>query len=184
MSATTDALAFRAKLLLDNTMAVVARVDEHALVERRAPTAPPIAFHLWHMARWADLMQARVSAAVPRLGERAEIWTSERLADVWHVDVPLGRFDSGMEMGDEASATMTYPTREALVDYVRRALEAALELYRGVSDEDAAIVARDPYDREASVATMLVANLTHLNRHLGMIEALIGVAGRIGSASV
>ena len=153
-------------------MKVLERVDDERLTKPLGPTAPPIAFHLWHMARWADLMQARVSAAVPQIDERPEIWTSEQLAQAWHVEVPLGKFDSGMEMGDEASASMTFPTKRTLVDYVQRALEAALEMYTLVSDDDAAIVVRDPYDRQASVATMLVANLTHLNRHLGMIEAL------------
>lgn len=184
MSAATEALARRAKMLRDGTMKLVERIDDAALVRNLGPTAPPIAFHLWHMARWADLMQARVSAAVPRIGERPEIWTAEKLAEAWHVEVPLGNFDSGMEMGDEAAVSMSYPTKRALVDYVQRALDAAYELYERVSDEELGIVARDPYDRQASVATMFVANLTHLNRHLGMVEALVGVGGAKGTASV
>ena len=50
----------------------------------RAPgdTAPPIGWHLWHIARWGDRFQATlVDRDAP-----PEIWTTERLAEVCGLD--------------------------------------------------------------------------------------------------
>ncbi len=185
MSAAAEALAARAKLLHDGALKLAERTDDAALRERPRRTAPPIAFHLWHMARWADRLQARITAAVPSLSPgRSEIWVGERIADQWKITTPLGKFDSGMEMGDEASVALTLPTKAALVDYVTRAFDAAQRAFDGIADDDLDLRGRDLYDRESTVAAMLVGHLTHLNRHLGMIEALIGIAGGSGTASV
>jgi DinB family protein len=184
VSATTEALARRATMLHTSAVELVEKVADDKMVRRLGPTAPPIAFHLWHMARWADRMQARVSALVPNGTAATEIWARECLADAWRIEVPLGRFDSGMEMGDEASAAFVFPTKASLLDYTHKAFDAAQRLYDGLGDANLEARGRDMYDREASVAAMLVAHLTHLNRHLGMIEALVGVSGEKGTASV
>lgn len=185
MSAATEALAERAARLHDTTLRLVARLDDDRLARRLGPTAPPPAFHLWHMARWADRLQARVSAAVPRLGPgQDEIWARERLADAWRVTVPLGTFDSGMEMGDDIAATLVLPGKATLVDYAARAFAAAQRAFAAVSDADLELRGKDLYDKEGTVAAMLVGHLQHLNRHLGMIEALLGAMGESGTASV
>jgi hypothetical protein len=185
MNATTEARSARAKMVHEGTLKLVTRTDESRLRQRLGPTAPPMAFHLWHMARWADRLQARVSSAVPRQRPgRQELWISQRLADAWKIEVPLGKFDSGMEMGDEASTALVLPTKSALVDYATRAFAAAEEAFGALRDDDLELRGTDLYDRESTVATMLVGHLTHLNRHLGMIEALVGIAGDSGTASV
>ena len=185
MSAVTDALAERAHRLHDTTLKLAARVDEDVLFHRLGPTAPPPGFHLWHMARWADRMQALASAAVPALGPaQQEIWVRERIADAWGVAVPLGTFDSGMEMGDEMAARLVLPGRAPLLDYATRAFAAAQRTFALARDDDLERVGKDLYGKEGSVASLLVGHLQHLNRHLGMIEALVGVSGESGTASV
>jgi hypothetical protein len=185
VSAATDALAERAARLHDTALKLVARIDDERLLRRLGPTAPPPGFHLWHMARWADRLQARVTAAVPRLGPaQEEIWSRERIADAWRVTVPLGTFDSGMEMGDDAAAKLVLPDKAILVDYAARAFAAAQHAFTEVREDDLELRGKDLYDREGTVAAMLVGHLQHLNRHLGMIEALAGVMGESGTASV
>lgn len=185
MSAVTDALAERANRLHDTTLALVTRLDDPVLLHRLGPTAPPPAFHLWHMARWADRMQALASAAVPSLAPvQPELWVRERIADAWRVAVPLGTFDTGMEMGDDTAARLDLPGKAALVDYATRAFAAAQRVFAAVRDDDLQRRGTDLYGREGSVASLLVGHLQHLNRHLGMIEALVGVSGKSGTASV
>jgi hypothetical protein len=70
------------------------------------------------------------------------------------------------------------------VDYATRAFAAAEEAFGALREDDLELRGTDLYDRESTVATMLVGHLTHLNRHLGMIEALVGIAGDSGTASV
>jgi DinB family protein len=185
MSAITDALAERANRLHDTALKLVTRVDEDVLLHRFGPTAPPPAFHLWHMARWADRMQALASAAVPALGPAdQELWVREGIAQAWSVAVPLGTFDTGMEMGDDAAAQLVLPGKAALLDYATRAFAAAQRVFAAVRDADLERRGKDLYGNEGSVASLLVGHLQHLNRHLGMIEALVGVSGESGTASV
>ena len=185
MSAATEALAERAARLHSTALNLVARVDQEHLLKRLGPTAPPAAFHLWHMARWADRLQARVTAAVPHLGlAQDELWTGERMAEAWRVAVPLGTFDSGMEMGDDVAARLALPEKAVVVDYATRAFAAAGHCFDSVQDGDLERRGKDLYDKEGTVASMLVGHLQHLNRHLGMIEALVGVMGESGTASV
>ena len=185
MSAVTDALSERANRLHDTTLKLVGRIDEGVLLRRLGPTAPPPGFHLWHMARWADRMQALATAAVPSLGPaQQELWVRERIAEAWRLAVPLGTFDSGMEMGDEMAARLVLPGKAALVDYATRAFAAAQRAFTSVRDEDLDRRGKDLYGNEGSVASLLVGHLQHLSRHLGMIEALVGVSGASGTASV
>ena len=185
MSAAGEALAARATMVHEGTLKLVARTDEPRLLRRLGPTAPPMAVHLWHMARWADRLQARASSAVPRQAPgRQELWIGERLANAWKIEVRLRKFDSGMEIGDEASAAVVLPTKRALLDDATRAFEAAQRSFDAVDDDDLVLRSADLYDCESTVATMLVGHLTHQHRHLGMIEALVGVVGDSGTASV
>lgn len=185
MSAVTDALAERAGRLHDTALRLVTRLDEDVLLRRLGPTAPPPAFHLWHMARWADRMQSLASGAVPSLGPaHGELWQRERIAAAWRIAVPLGTFDSGMEMGDETAARLVLPGKAALVDYATLTFAAAQRAFATVRDDDLDRRGKDLYGNEGSVASLLVGHLQHLNRHLGMIEALVGVMGASGTASV
>lgn len=185
MAAPLEALTARAAMLQNGTFKLVERVPDEQLRRRLAPTAPPMLFHVWHMARWADRVQARVSAILPatRPGQ-PEIWIADRLAEAWKIETPLGTFDSGMEMGDEANAALVLPSTRTVIEYAHRAYDAVGRVIGAAREEDLALRGKDIYDRESTVATMLVAHLTHQNRHLGMIEALAGVMGESGTASV
>lgn len=56
---------------------IVAGLDEGQFLWRPNRTAPSIAFHVWHVARWADYLQAVLS------GSGVEIWEQEGLAARW-----------------------------------------------------------------------------------------------------
>ena len=45
-------------------------LTEEQLRRQAGPLSPCIAFHLWHSARWADLLQSKLPGMTPQLGER------------------------------------------------------------------------------------------------------------------
>jgi uncharacterized damage-inducible protein DinB len=170
-------------------LAAVEPLDEATFRASRGLTSPSIAFHLWHIARWADMLQARVAAMTDemtrRLGPSQEIWTADGLTSAWGLSRDqLGGNESGMGMDEEVSVSMPLPDRTTLLDYVRRVFEAADAAVRAVDDDQLAADGIDLYGRSASVGAAIVSHIAHANRHLGMIEALKGIHGAKGTATV
>ena len=153
-------------------------LDDAALGHQIGPHAPSIAFHAWHVARWADRVQARLGAA-------PELWESNRVAQRWGLDeVALGTHATGMGLDDEASASLPLPPKEELLAYIREAFGAADRAAAALRDEDLEVEVIDHYDRPAPRAKILIAHTGHSSRHLGMIEALRGVEGDQGSVTL
>lgn len=96
----------------------------------------------------------------------------------------LGRGETGMEMDDEASRTMQLPAPRNLVEYLEDAFAALEGQLHRISDEQMAAGLEDFYGRDTNVGAYLLNHLSHMDRHLGMIEALLGAAGLKGSATV
>ena len=151
--------------------------------------APSIEFHLWHIARWADLLQSRLSAMTPemtrRLGERRQIWDSGGYAEKWgFMAEQLGYEATGMRMLDDDAVDLPFPDRDGLMEYVRLSLDAANKAADAVDDEQSLLTGDDLYGRENSVSSAVLGHLIHASRHMGMIEALKGVYGMRGTATV
>jgi hypothetical protein len=168
---------------------IVADLSEDQVGWRLDLHAPPIGFHLWHMARWADRVQATLPAMSAALGERldapGEIWEANALARQWGWQTEqLGYGQTGMELGDELAAELQLPSRDVLVDYARQAFAAANSAFGALDDSLLQERGIDIYGRENSVAYVLLVHLSHASRHLGMIEALRGVGGLRGTATV
>ena len=165
------------------------QLSEEQLRWSSGPLAPSIAFHVWHTARWADLLQAKMremtDALRERLGPGGEMWEAERLAEQWGFDVgALGPGATGMGMDDGASAALPLPPKERLLDYARRAFGAMDEAVAAVGEEDLSESCVDQYGQRTSVGSAVLSHATHVNRHLGMMEALTGVLGVRGTATV
>jgi hypothetical protein len=91
-----------------------------------APTAPSMAWHLWHVARWADRYQALLpvmaAGSDPPPEPGRELWDVDALASRWGVDVAsTGYGQTGMGMGHTAAANLPLPGNDRLRDYARRA---------------------------------------------------------------
>ena len=69
-------------------------------------------------------------------------------------------------------------------DYARQAFVAADHAFAALDDQLLQERGVDIYGRENSVAYVLLVHLSHAGRHLGMIEALRGVRGLRGTATV
>jgi hypothetical protein len=164
-------------------------LSEAQLRCRPGPHAPSIAFHVWHMARWADRLQATLprmmaASALP-LDLAGELWQAEALAQRWGWSPDtLGYGQTGMEMSDEAAASLELPPRDVLFDYARRAFGAADHTVGAIKDQQLEQRGIDIYEHENSVGYVLLVHLSHASRHLGMIECLRGVQGLRGTATV
>jgi len=182
-------VAYRVRQAHQLTLRLAEDLSGEQLQRSPGPFAPSIAFHVWHTARWADLLQAKLremtDALRERLGPGGEIWEAERLADQWGLDAgSLGGNATGMGMDDDASAALPLPPAERLLDYGRRAFAAMDEAVAVVGDEDLSESCTDQYGQRTSVGSAVISHVSHVNRHLGMIEALRGVLGVRGTATV
>jgi hypothetical protein len=194
-AAATVAAAYRETH--ERLLALAERLSDDELGWRPAGTAPSAAFTLWHLARWADHLQATLPAMTPELGQalgaRRQIWEAEGLAAQWGLaGAALGYEETGMLMDDGAAALLALPARPALLDYVRRAFAAADAAVAAVDDAQFA-AAEQPTAADdvgealrassQTVGGAIVSHLTHDNRHLGMLEMLGGLRGRAGTAT-
>jgi hypothetical protein len=168
---------------------IVADLSGEQLGWRPDLHAPPIAFHLWHMARWADRVQATLPAMSAALGQRlgpgVEIWQANALARQWGWQTDdLGYGQTGMELGDELAAELQLPPKDILSDYARQAFAAADRALGVLDDQLLQERGVDIYGRVNSVGYVVLVHLSHASRHLGTIEGLRGMQGLRGTATV
>jgi len=99
------------------------------------PSANPIAFFAWHLARWADYVQSN-SAFNSRREPRRQIWHVENLATQWGLDsATLGEYETGWEMDPAGAARLSLPSKAILLDYLRRCQAAEEETLAVLDDE-------------------------------------------------
>ena len=184
---------------------VTSELPGDGLARRFASTAPPIGWHLWHITRWADRIQATFPnhsfGATHRWDPGRQIWFRERLAERWGLEAAaLGILQAGAGMTDEAAARL--PARipgEGLQAYARQAFGALDDIVKGLGARDLAegrnsvmeftmdatgVRATETPGAETTVAADLAFHLSHASRHLGSIEALRGLLEIPGSATL
>lgn len=81
---------------------MIEEITEEQFAWKPTPTSHSIAWNLWHLARWADYLQAKIPTMTPslarKLGPVQQIWTQEDLAARWELDSSvLGWGETGME---------------------------------------------------------------------------------------
>ncbi len=155
-----------------------------------------IGFNLWHLARWADHLQAAIPGMTPelsrRLGAGRQIWEAEGLAATWNFDTAsLGYAETGMLMETDVAMRLPLPSKAVLLDYVQRTFAAADAMVSAVDDQQWLEAERDQFEAEdrsalgarRTVGNAILTHLSHENRHLGMIECLRGMQGGSGTAT-
>ena len=168
-------------------------LNNENMTRRVSRDAPPIGWHLWHIARWADHFQASFP-------NRVQIWHRDDYPVQWIVDTTLlGPMEAGMGMPVLTATELVQKVGYVrLMDYARIVFEANREALRGIDSEQLhgkrVSIARHKADGdkiieapgvETTTIEDCMLHLTHANRHLGMIEALIGATlERKGTATV
>ena len=168
------------------------RLTDAQLHHQLSPHTHAIAWHTWHLARWADYLQASLpgmNPALARLGNADQVWHTEALATAWGFKPEqLGYHETGMDMPDAVALNMRFPAHETLLAYVQAAFDLAESRINSLSDEDCALNEQlQPLTEgiwaAGTVGGAIFAHITHENRHLGMMEALLGIQGQRGSAT-
>ncbi len=143
-------------------------------------TTPSIGFHVWHLARWADYLQEMIN------GRGNQLWDKEELAIHWDMETDsLGYAQTGMSMDDKTAVTLRIPGKDLLLDYARRAFSAAQRAVERISDKEFYKIYEGLNGEnwhDGRIGPIISTWMTHDNRHLGMIECLVGVQGIHGSA--
>jgi hypothetical protein len=200
-----NAVVGRIKWTHHGLISVTEDLTGQQISQQPSPIAPPIGWHLFHVARWADRLQVSFSIT-PTIedsqpGRRGEIWRVEGLAAQWGLDPEsLGLEESGPGMEVEDAVLVASLGKSILLDYARRVF-AEVEQVIGdmnvhqlqqprlsilpqieVSPSGKPVFAGD---RESTIYNDLMFHLAHTSRHLGMIEALRGALFAVpGTASV
>ncbi len=172
---------------------------EDALITHAfSQVAPPLGWHIWHMARFADRVQSKL-AVVTHGTLHPQIWHRDGLAQAWHLrPEQLGVFETGMcQAPEHAQLTVSTAGRERILAYAGAAFEACnavvgqlaegdLEtLYDGQLDYEQSGDRDTPAGtRESTVAQDLIEHISHGSRHVGMMEALRGLSDSPGTLSI
>jgi DinB superfamily len=188
----TEAIAARTMQVHELIVQVTSDLSDQQLAHRPpdvAPSvAPSIAWHLWHITRWADFLQASLAGMDAelerRLGPGRQIWEIEDLAARWGLAAAAGYRGTGMGLDDEGSSRLRLPGKGLLLDYGRRVFPKADRAVAAVNEELFMRPCTDLYERRTSIGTAVMSHLTHASRHLGMMEALKGMLGVRGTATL
>ena len=89
-----------------------------------------------------------------------------------------------MELPDEQAAQLPFPRRDQLATYLRGAFSDLEQAVGALDDESILREADDLLGAQAPLEDSLIRHLSHVSRHLGMIEALRGLRGGHGTATV
>lgn len=175
-------------------LALTEELTDEQIAQQPSPTAPPIGWHLFHIARWADRLQASFS-------NDGEVWQNEGLAKQWGLTPEmLGLLETGAGMSVEHAVTVAALGKTMLLAYASRTFGKAEQAVEAVSSDqleqprqsilpqlEVSSTGQPSFtnDREVVVTNDLIFHISHANRHLGMIEALRGALFSIsGTASV
>jgi hypothetical protein len=170
------------------------KATETQLHWRPTPQSHSMAFHLWHVARWADYMRAAIPGMTPelqqQLGAPVQIWESEGLAARWNFDfAELGYSQTGMSMSDDVARDLNFPDKAELVAYVSKAFAAVEQIVRSIDDhqfeqEEQPQPLTEGIWGEGTVGNAILEHVVHNNRHLGAMESLYGLQTGSGTASI
>ena len=164
----------------DNLLELVAGLTDAQLGWTPNATTPSVGFHVWHLARWADYLQELIN------GRGCQVWEQEGLAAQWDLETAgLGYAQTGMSMDDRAALTLRLPPKDRLLDYARRTFALAQQAVAQIDDGQFHAIYEGLHGEnwhDGHIGPIIITWMTHDNRHLGMIEGLVGVQGGRGSA--
>ncbi len=169
--------AFRMQEAYRWTLDVVADLSDAQLMWQPNQTSPAIRFHLFHIARWADVLRQVITGL--RQG-----WDTEDVAARWGLDpTTLGLVETGAFVDNVVAMAIPFPDREKLFAYCGQVIDPA---DRALSDIDNVAMEREATDagQQYVLGALIPDQLSHTARHLGMIECLRGLQGLRGTASI
>ena len=157
----------------------VAPLSEEQLCWQPHAAAPAIRFHLFHIARCADDLRNHIAEG------DGSLWTREGFAAKWGLDpARLGLGENGSTVNADVARRLPLPTKPELLAYANRVLAETDQALAAVDDAAFARVVAAWDGEPMAIGFLVTDSLEHLSRHLGMIEALKGVQGLAGTATI
>ena len=158
---------------------------------RPAQGPQSIGWNLWHIARWDDYLAEALLQQTPslrHLGPPTQVWKKQSIAAKWGLDsVDLGLEDGGTSLTDAQAAAMTFPSKEAVIDYAKAAfdhLDAVLpELDDRLIPQMLPTVTTEAFPMHDPYGVTVVEMFRHACEHLGTMQALKGMLGLRGSVT-
>ena len=183
----TDLLVSNYALAHERTLKLVEDLTDEQFAKSIHPSVHSIGWQFWHIARWddrfAEILLEKLPDLANRHGAARQLWTSESIGERWGLPSgTLGLRDTGTEMENEAADLVRLPGKSDVVDYARRAFAFAETVTGSLTDELLLMELPGDPDHD-SVGQNLMYWLDHVNRHLGMMEAMKGQQGLSGSAT-
>jgi hypothetical protein len=163
------------------------RTDEGSFANSVGTRVHSVAWQVWHIARWddrfAEVLIEKTPGLAGQFGRPDQIWTAESLAKRWGLPVgQMGRRDTGTEMDDESADALQLPAKAEVVEYAGRVFARLQTVLKAMPDAGVFAVMPDDPDGD-TYADNIMIYLDHVQRHLGMIEALLGLQGTPGTAT-
>jgi hypothetical protein len=137
---TAASIAGRIRWTHERFLSVTEDLAEVQMRQQPSSTAPPIGWHVFHVARWTDRFQASLLPRSIEQGQPSalpdEIWVVEGLATQWGLRPgSLGLLETGQLMDIAAAVSLASLGSSTLLDYARRAMFQADQMVSALSDE-------------------------------------------------
>jgi|GEM_PF-452729 hypothetical protein len=161
----------------DRIIGLVTDLTNEQVLWRPSDLAPSIGFHVWHLGRWADLVQEVFN------GPGTQVWIKDKIATLWGFSIPdLGFADTGKGIDEDTSASLPLPPKETLVEYVRSAFAEVDNAAAAAAKQHVQVLkmnhlAEGYFGAETPAVEVILNMAGHDNRHLGMIQMLRGLQG-------
>jgi hypothetical protein len=168
------------RLVHENLLDLVDGLTDEQIQWISGEATPCVGFHVWHLARWADYLQEIIN------GRGSQLWEKEEMAARWNMETAgLGYAQTGMSMEDQTAAALRIPRKDLLLDYARQAFALAEQAVETINENEFYKIYETLHGEnwhDGHIGPIILTWMEHDNRHLGMIECLIGVQGMHGSA--
>ena len=173
MAVPLELLLTKSRQARERILKVVGDLTDDQLAWRPQHGAHSIGFTLWHTARADDNVQADLA------GRELE-WVSGGYATRWsHPERGVG---TGWD--DERAASLPLPAKGDLLEYVGRVFAA---VDAAIARVDESVWTRSLTSQfmsgESTIGEVVLACMSHDNRHLGEMEYIKGLQGMRGSAT-
>jgi DinB superfamily len=190
-SQTFGLLARQYKACHAAALAMVGELSQEQFRWRPERGPQSIGWNLWHIARWDDYIAEVLLQQTPSLGHLGparQVWKERNVATRWGLDsVDLGLEDGGTSLADLQAAAMTFPSKEAVIEYAEGAfdhLDAILpELDDSLILQVLPTVTTEAFPTHDPYGVTIMEMFRHACEHLGMMQALKGMLGLRGSVT-
>ncbi|CAN5135480.1 hypothetical protein BH23CHL1_BH23CHL1_14200 [soil metagenome] len=139
---------------------------------RSSAPGAPLAFHVWHIAREADILHVLIHEATQQPCQ--QIWDRHGMGARWGFPgESLGLLQSGIGMDDVEAALLPWPDHNEMIAYLRQSFDAVNQAVAELRADQPQVVftqhASAVFGGAGTVERAMMRAIANGNRHLGII---------------